>query len=259
MNLNEVCSVWAIRTFVPGAQNAEICFIDTEHDALTAEDGDVILDHIKTEAKKEGNLSSFSLILKRYASKFDQEALKPLALCTNANSAGNIAKNDSSIKCNPLDPYGLEMSLHALTIVHEDPSLIYERMSEILNGVLEQTRIWLRGEIEANRARIIENKVAVVDDLENFSAIGALYSRGVKAVVYRDHDNRTVIIKPGDVALQLNHPKIQELIDDAGETMSWYMMPNGMMYVHDPKDTPTMNVSTIPLDDLAVTISNLLK
>lgn len=272
VDLDAVCSVWAAKQFIPGAQDATIEFRPANWDGKEMAEGDLALDleaggrGLKGE-KGEGGIvhSCFAFIVAKYASPADQAALAPLVRFVDAQDAHGsavkfFAPEASREAQEALAMTGVNAVLRALQATHpRNDALVCERMSEILSGMLQAGRARQRAMVEADKAEILPGgKVAIVTNSREFATNGILFEeRGVRVIVYVDGHNLGVI-RHGDESLRMDHAELRAVVDAAGETSEWFAHPAGFLFCRGSRKAPAVNPSKVNPRTLAEVAARLL-
>jgi hypothetical protein len=271
VDLDAVCSVWAVKQFIPSAKNAAVEFCPANWDGNDMANGDLAVDieaggrGMKGE-KEEGGIvhSCFASIVAQYASPVDQSALASLVRFVEAQDAHGsavkfIAPEASREAQETLAMTGLNAVLRALQAMHpHNDALVCERMSEILSGMLQAGRARQRAKTEADRAEVLPGgKVAIVVNSREFATNGILFERGVRAIVYVDGNNLG-IIREGSETLRMDHPELRAIVKAAGETNEWFAHPTGFLFCRGSRKAPVENSSKVNPRALAEVAAKLL-
>lgn len=245
-DLDSLSSLWAGLRFVPGMENAEICFKPVNWDGTGMEDGDMAVDiyaggkGIKGEKEESGVVHScFATIMERYAPQEDGKILDGLITFIDVEDA-----HGSAVECLAnCDPARQKSELSALSatslcavlrafqaIFPNDDKMIFERMSEIFDGMLEVGRAYRRAEKEADKAEILPGgKVAIVTNAKERGTTSALYRRGVRFIIFVK-GNDLGITRERTETLRTDHPELRAVVEKAGEISEWYPHPAGFLF-----------------------------
>jgi hypothetical protein len=272
LDLDAVCSVWAVRQFIPGAKDAVVEFRPANWDGNEMADGDLAVDieaggrGMKGE-KGEGDIvhSCFATIVAQYASPADQSALANLVRFVDAQDAHGsavkfLAPEASREAQEVFAITSLNAVLRALQATHpRNDALVCERMSEILSGMLQLGRARERAKAESDRAEVLPGgKVAIVTNAREFATNGLLFEeRGVRVIVYVDGNNLGVI-RHGDESLRMDHPEIRAIVEAVGETSEWFAHPAGFLFCRGSRKAPAKNPSKVNPRKLAEVAAKLL-
>jgi hypothetical protein len=276
VDLDAAASVWAAREFISGARDCELVFVSANWDGAGIDEDAIALDIVagghgfKGEQYPDGTIGScFALIVKRYASAEDQEALASLVNFVDAQDAHASAVNwlapEASREARTvLGDTGLNGVLRALQAVHpRNDALVVERMSEIFSGMLRAGRARRRASVEADRAELIgDGRVAIVRDAQEYATNAILYDRGVKVIVYVDGHNLGVI-REGSVTLRTDDPALRAVVEAAGEEVGdgdgkWFAHPAGFIFAWGTRKGPATYPSRVRPEDLAASAYRLL-
>src|SRR5207247_9050347 len=114
------------------------------------------------EERSDGTVgASFALIVARYATEADQEALRSLVTFADPQDAHGhavkwLAPETEEVTQTVLADTGINAVLRALQAAHpRNDALVTERMAEIFSGMLQAGRARQRAAIEADRAELI--------------------------------------------------------------------------------------------------------
>jgi hypothetical protein len=270
VDLDATCSVWAARKYIPGAQQGEVEFrrADWNGEGMSEEDLALDLDAggrgWKGEKREDGKISScFGEIIARHAPANDQLALAPLVKFVEAQDAyGNAVEHlvpqagKATIEC--LAATSLNAVLRAFQALYpRDDRKVVEKMSEVLDGILEQGRLRARAVREADGAQWVGPKVAIIRNATSPMTNGVLFERGARVVVYVDGHNLGVI-RAGGESLRMDHPELRAVVEKAGETNEWYAHPAGFLYCRGSRKSPATTLTKVNPVELAETVARLL-
>ncbi len=272
VDLDAVCSVWAVREFVPGAKDAEVVFRPANWDGAEMEKDDIAVDlsaggrGLKGKQDENGTVHScFAEIVAQYATPSDQVALEKLVQFVDAQDAhGSAVKflvpEASHEAQEVLGMTGLNAVLRALQEANpRNDAVVVEKMSEILSGMLKVGRARQRAVAEADRAEVLEGgKVAIVVNSQEFATNGILFDRGVRVIVYVDRNNLGLIRCNGET-LRMDHPELRAIVEDAGEADEWFAHPAGFLFCRGSRKAPAKSPSKVDPRVLAETIAHLLE
>jgi hypothetical protein len=268
LDLDAVCSVWAARTFIPAAKNADIEFRPANWDGEDLEPGDLALDieaggrGLKGEVDADGHVHScFRSIVRSHADTEDQAALRYLVDFVDAQDAHGSAVKFLAPEASPdsqrvLSATGLNAVLRALQGLHKKDWIVLERLSEILSGILIAGRARLRAEEEADGAEILPGgKVAICVENKEFPTNGILFERGVRVIVYVDGYNLG-LIRHGEETLRMDHPDLREVV---GGEREWFSHPAGFLFCRGSRKAPARSPSAVSPRALAEAAAKLLE
>ena len=251
---------------------------------------------LKGEVGEDGVVHScFALVVARYAPQDDQRALdnlvifvdaqdahgsavkhllRPRSACPTAEGLGYAneyaqgllewayeAGRPTPDAVDVLAATGLNAVFRALQAAHpRNDTLVIERMSEILNGMLQAGRARQRAVKEADRAEILPGgQVAIVTNSREYATNGILFGeRGVRVIVYVDGHNLGVI-RHGDEQLRMDHPTIKSVVAEAGEAAEWFAHPAGFLYCRGSRKAPAQSPSRVDPRTLAEAARALLQ
>jgi hypothetical protein len=275
VDLDAVASVWAAQEFIPGAREAELVFVPANWDG-ELDKGDLAVDitaggrGMKGEQGPDGTVGScFALIVARYATEADQEALRSLVTFVDAQDAHGhavkwLAPETEESTQTVLADTGINAVLRALQAAHpRNDVLVAERMAEIFSGMLQAGRARQRAAIEADRAELIGGgKVAIVRDNKEFATNAILYERGVQVIVYLD-DHNLGVIREGSQTLRMDDPALRAVVEAAGEEVGdgdgkWFAHPAGFIFARGTRKAPATTPSRVRPEDLAAAAAQLL-
>ena len=258
VDLDAAASVWAVRTFVPGFEGAQVVFVPASWSGEELTDQDIAVDlpaggrGLKGELDADGvQHSSFATIVARWASPEDRKALARVIQFVDAQDAHGSAVKHLAPGLDPeaaevLASTGLNAVLRALQAHHpRNDGLVVERLGEILSGMLEAGRARIRAEAEADRAELVGGGlVAIVRNAREFATNGILFSRGVKAVVFDDSPNLGVL-RADSVRTRMDHPAILRVVQAAGEESEWFRHPAGFLFARGSRKAPAKTPSKV--------------
>jgi hypothetical protein len=272
VDLDAVCSVWAAKQFIPGAQDAAVEFRPASWDGNGMAEGDIAVDiaaggrGMKGEKGENGIVHScFALIVAEYASSEDQLALASLVRFVDAQDAHGsavkfLASEASAEAQATLAMTGLNAVLRAFQAVNpRNDAAVVEKMSEILSGMLQAGRARQRAQAEADRAEVLPGgKVAIVVNSREFATNGVLFEeRGVRVIVYVDGNNLG-LIRHGDESLRMDHAELRAVVEATGEADEWFAHPAGFLYCRGSRKAPAENPSKVDPRTLAKVAARLL-
>jgi hypothetical protein len=277
LDLDAAASVWAAREFIPGAHDAEVVFKPANWNGAGMNKGDLALDivaggrGIKGREHADGSVGScFVVVVERYASTRDQDALDSLLkLVERQDASGSAVKwfageaDPRSVKV--LDDTGLNGVLRAYQA--NDPrndALVVERMSGIFSGMLANGRAWMRAVDEAAQAEGLgKGPVVIVRDQREFQTNSVLFDHwGVRVIVYADGYNLGVI-RQDTVSVRMDDPALRAVVEAAGEEVGdgegkWFAHPAGFLFARGTRKAPATTPSRVRPEDLAEAAAPLL-
>lgn len=269
-DLDAVCSVWAARRFVPGANEAAIKLVPANWDGEGMGENDLALDieaggrGIKGMVRPDGSVGScFAMLMEERAEIDDYLDLIPVLRYVDAqDSYGNPLKtlvaSINKTGRETLIATGLHAVLRALQAVHpNDDCLVMSRMHEILDGMLELGRSRRRAVRDANRAQNIGGKVAIMRDAKSAEANSVLFERGFRAVVYSEGNNLGVVRHNAE-RLRMDHGDVRAVVAAAGEADEWFAHSSGFLYCRGSRKAPAMTPSKVDPVSLARAVAGLL-
>jgi hypothetical protein len=272
VDLDAVCSVWAVQCFIPEAQHAQLVFRPADWDGAEMSEDDLALDMsaggrgVKGEKDGDGIIHScFATIVERHASSDDQSALAKLVRFVDAQDAHGSAVKflcpdvDSDVQ-SVFAATGINAVLRALQAVHaRNDVLVVDRMSEILTGMLKAGRARQRASVEADKAEVLEGgNVAIVWNSREFATNGILFEeRGVRVIVYVDGCNLG-LIRHSSEALRMDNPEFRAVVEKVGETSEWFAHPAGFLYCRGSRKAPAKSASNVSPHALAETAVRLI-
>jgi len=268
-DLDAVCSVWAARTFIPGAAAAKLILRPANWDGEGMKKGDLALDleaggrGIKGEKASSGIVHScFAYLLNTYASTEAVLALANVGRFVDAQDAHGSAYRYLAPDLNPLaletfSSTGLNAVLRALQTSSDND--VFTLLDTILDGFLRAGLARLDAEREADLAELLPGgKVAIVRNARKFATNGILFeTRGVRVIVYVDGFNLG-LTRHSDEPLRMDHPALQAVVSAAGEAESWFAHPAGFLYCRGSRKSPATSSSGVDPRDLARAALGLL-
>ena len=271
VDLDAVCSVWAVKQFVPGMSSAEVVHVPANWKGEELVSGDIAVDIEANGAGIKGHKGSdglvyscFAAIVRQYAPAEDQQVLDLLMTFVDTQDAfGGIVSQlipDASKEAKAIfATTNLVSVLRALQAYFpQNDKLVTERMGEILTGMLEQGRGRVRAESEADQAEVLPGgQVAIVTDSKEFATNALLFGRGIKIVVYVDGFNIGAV-RANYCQLHLDHDELWSLIASVGEESQWFAHSAGFLLCRGSRKAKAENPSALSARQLAQAIAKLL-
>lgn len=264
-DLDAVCSVWAVRNFVPGFSLADVEFVRANWDGKDLTENDIAVDleaggkGIKGNMDKDGTThSAFATIVARYADEEDKRALEHFVQYVDAQDAHGsaveyLAPNIDERAKEILSSSGVNTVLRALQAQYRDDVKIVSVFGEILDGLYKMGLSRIRAEKEADRAEWV-GKVAVIRNAKEFGTNGELFRRGARAVVYVDGPNLGVV-RASTVEARMDHSSIRSLI---GDEEGWFFHPAGFMASRGSRKAPATTPSRVDPARLAEIVNKVV-
>lgn len=270
-DLDAICSLWAARRFIPGAEHAEVAFRPANWDGAELGPEDLALDleaggkGVKGQKGEDGIVHScFATIVAKYASDEDQAALAPLVRFVDAQDAHGSAVKHLVPEAEPevqetLAFTGLNAVFRALQAVNRNDYIVLEKMAEILDGMLQAGRARQRAKAEAEtKAEVLTGgKVAILRNAKEYATSGVLFESGVQVIVYVDGNNLG-LIRHSDQSLRMDHPDLKAVVEEAGEADEWFAHPAGFLYCRGSRKAPAETESKVSPKALAEAAARLL-
>lgn len=271
-DLDAAASVWCVKTFVPGYEEAEVRFVPANWDGKELEEEDLAVDieaggkGIKGEKGQNGIVhSAFASLMRRYAPLEDQGALTHLVRFVDLqDSRGSVIRSlgfgkEEQSTLSVLSATSLNAVLRALQAKHDfNDEIIIARMSEIFDGLLETERARRRAQEESNRAFVLPGGiVAIVKEPKELYTNAILFERGIRVVIYVDGNN-IGLVRSNEEPLRMDHPKIQEVVQKAGEFKEWFAHPAGFLFCRGSRKSPAETPSKVQPDELGEAVNLLL-
>lgn len=151
-DLAGIAALWAAREFIPGAGGADVVYVPYDWDGAALKRGDLALGitaggrGVCGQPRPDGTVEScFAMIVTRWTSPRDQDALSSLVAFVDAHDCGHpvrtLAPRADAAAQVILGDACLDSVLRALRVMHpSDDLLVTRRMCEILSGLLEVGR-----------------------------------------------------------------------------------------------------------------------
>lgn len=276
LDLDAVFSVLAVRMFLPYFDDATVHFVSANWNGDGLKHDDIAVDievggrgyKGKKDAATGVVHSCFALLVERYASEDDQQALKALVAYIDAQDAhGNALKHFAPDLTNEahaaLSASGLNAVFRALQNHHRNDAIVLEVMGQIFYGLLGTFRSRRRAEEEALAAQLVgpEKKVAVVRNSQEYGTNGILFQRGVQVIVYVDGDNLGLLRNSG-LRLRMDDQAFRKVVAEAGEFVGdgegfWYAHPAGFLFCRGSRKSPALTPSKVDPMRLAETAVRL--
>lgn len=270
VDLDAVCSVWAARRFrvLPHADEAEIVFVPANWPGPVPF-GDLAVDVSAGGAGRKGEMESdgvvhscFEGLVKRHASRDDQEAIRELVAFVDAQDAHgsavrHLVPGASRASQSVLAFTGINAVLRALQSVHGgDDDAVIDAMFPILDGMLKTGRSRQRARLEAMDAERV-GPVAIVVGAREYGTNAALFEdHGVRAIVYVDGFNLGVV-REGAETIRADHEVIRELVAAAGEEKEWFAHSAGFLYCRGSRKSPATTASKVDQRALARAVAHV--
>jgi hypothetical protein len=272
VDLDAVCSVWAVKMFIPSFRNAQVELRPANWNGSDMQLEDIAVDldaggrGWKGEHRDGVVYSCFSWIVKHYAGPEDQKALEPLTRFVDIQDAYGSAVQ--FLLPNTVIPretqqifarIGINAVLRALQSFLRNDILVIERMEEILSGFLKIGRNKVESKIEADQIEFFgsDGQVALIINPRNYQSNGRLFELGVKVLIYKDGYNLGVV-RSGREMLRVDHPLIREVIKKAQEEHEWFAHPSGFLICRGSRKAPVDSPSNVNPYDLAEALLKLL-
>ena len=197
----------------------------------------------------DGTVSScFKLIVDKYCNFQEKEALEYLvSFVDTQDSKGNACKflipeSYDTYGGKVVGSLGINLIFRAIQSQnHRNDEIVLEKMSEILDGILEIRLSRQRAEVEANEAKIVGDNVAIVLNSKEYSTNAVLFERGIKAIVYVDGNNLGVV--RGNISKNMKDI-VKPYVDESGED-DWFYHPAGFLACRGSRKAPAENSSIV--------------
>lgn len=268
VDLDAVASVWAVKRYFNGAKDASINFRSARWDGSEMRMGDVAVDIDAggkgIKGKRENGLiySSFKTIMEQYAPKEDFNDLKHLIDFIDTqdsigSSVEHFIKEASEEAKKIFSLTGINAVLRALQAFHQrDDETVCQKMSDIFDGMLYTARARRKSILEAEKAERLPNGIAILRNAR-MGTHRHLFDQGVRVVVYVDGHNLGIVKKNGE-KINLDHPRIINLIKSSGELKEWFFHEAGYLACRGSRKGPVRTPSKINPIKLAKIISEII-
>jgi len=273
IDLDAVASLWAVKTFIPCMADAVLVFMPANWDGYEMGLYDFAVDieaggkGVKGEKGENGIVHScFASLIRKYASKKDQEALHSLVTFIDAQDAhGNAVMHLAGATLSEdnkkiLGMTGINAVLRALQSTHRgDDALVASRMAEIFNGMLKAGRARQRAKVEAEKAEISQSgKVAIVRNNKEFATNAILFDNGIEFIIYVDGYN-IGIIRKNSQTISTSDDAFQAVVAENNELQEWFAHPAGFLFCRGSRKAPATTPSKVNPLKLAKAAEKLLK
>lgn len=270
VDLDAVFSLAAARNFIPGARKARIVFYPAnwngglEGEALIL-DMDAGGRGMKGTKDSDGTVHScFQSIILKYAPEEVQQALGALVKYvdlqdTSGSVIESLIPNLPFDTKEPLVATSLSMILKGLrNVLKQDDMEIFLRMEEIFLGLLHNAQSSIRAVREAEKIPILHGgRVAVVSNAKYAETISILFRKGVRVAIYINHQG-IGLLRAASEPLQLDHPEIRKVVEEARELDQWFAHSAGFIYCRGTRKSPSVSSSKVDPHDLARVVARLL-
>lgn len=282
VDIDEVYSIWYLKTFVPEFKNAKIVFVPASWDGRKMKKYDIAVDldangkGIKGIEDENGNVHScFSLLTKMFRiPKSDWKALIGIAKVIDHHDAYGKLGNapHPSISSSDLSTFNaLNVALKAYRTKFKDDEKVCEKMFELLDGFHERNLSFqnLPEKIERNSRKVGE--ILIVEMPNKESVNGYIFDRlKCRASIYVDSQTNTMGINISNAfrkdGFSLGHPSIKRLIEDLGEKVGggcspsrWFAHPRGTLICWGSRKDSRPFPSKIKPEDLALGLNKIME
>lgn len=183
-------------------------------------------DWIQTIRRYTAVACSFNELVTRSCSTDQMQALIPFGSYVSWCERGEVELALPEPAKSILESTSLLGVFRGLQVIHQNGSVLRERMFELFNGFLKNGLSRLAARKEAEDATIVDGRVAVVVN-PRYHATSALLleERGCDVVVCA-HGNDLCIRRRDGVITRLDHPLIRAVV---GDEEGWYFHEAGFM------------------------------
>lgn len=231
-DLDALLSLVAVRKYIPCARNARIVLRSAKWDGKEMGPNDIAVDlnaggrGWKGEKDPDGKVHScFAFVMQRYAPTAHLEALRDLiAYVDIGDSKGNAVKalipGISQENQDILSAGGLAVAVAALQTSHghEKTVTVVHRLEEYFEGMLVYYWRRIAAEVEADKAELFANGAVALVVNGGRNATHALFSRGVRIVVFKNKYGMGVTREQTE-KVRMDDPKFIAVVEVAGETV----------------------------------------
>ena len=269
VDLDAVCSVWAVRNFIPGYSQTPVNFVPANWPGEPGVDHtDHESDHLAVDisAGIKGALGdcAFAEIVRTWAPSYARTALAPLVEYVHAQDTTGVAETALfGDEGKAMVKFGINTVLNCLrrSLQNQDESII-EAMSFILDG-------WYVGAVERSRGEEVAKaalKLAegmslkhtvVLEDPAPPATNGVLFDRGAKAIVFQDGMNLGVIRSNQETFDLGRIVQSSDLIPEE-EKESWFHHPAGFLSAHGTRKAPATTASAVDPWELGILVDEAI-
>ena len=244
VDLDAVCSLWAVLRFIPEARNAAICFRPANWDGAEMNADDIAVDMhaggrgMKGRKEEKGTVHScLALLVSRFASPEDQVALASLVAYVDADDVSgypikHLAPYLGSSARHVIEAIDLKAVLRAVnrsTHPRSDMAVV-QSMFPILNGLLADGQSKRRALEEAKSVkRFAGGLIALKENCKEPGVDQILFEEGVWAIVFVEKMNIGILRGP-ERSVRMDAPEIRKVVETAGETNEWFAHPAGFLF-----------------------------
>ena len=265
-DLDAISSVWFFMRFIAKKQ-LDVKFVPASWDGHDMSPHDVALDidaggrGLKGRRTFKGQVHScFKFLVEKYANNETRMILKPLVKFIDrndtyggVNKVGDFSKN----KNHQITAFiALSLALKAFRAVHNSDPLVFERMSELLDGVYKINKDFIKNQKDVLQKSIVVGKTIILPEGGNGSSRGFLFKKGYEALVYVDGNNIGLLTSGG---LRANSPEVMKVIASAGESSEWFVHSAGYLVARGTRKDPRETGSSVDPYKLATAIETTRK
>lgn len=279
VDIDAASSVWAARTFIPGADKAEVVFVPANWDGKEMEKGDYAVDiyaggkGIKGARDANGRTHScFQTIVERYALREDRLALRRLVAYIDAEDAtGNaikvIAPNTTASE--QRDIYAMTIGPAMFNVIKrlnpDDDVAVVNEMSRYFDGILQMGRDEQNAIAQAREIPVVGG-VAIVYNMPSMVRRMLSQEFGARMVVFQNK-NTVGINRAENEQVRTDHPTIRAAVESTGERVSkreggepgkWFAHAYGFLLCWGSNKAPAMTPSKVNPEDLAKAVRKAL-
>jgi len=251
-------------------QEAQVIFVPANWDGAEMEEGDLALDidaggkGLKGLKDPDGTVHScFASIIEQYAPERDKMALAHLVRFVDMqDSRGSVVNNllpDVSRDVRAIFAVtGLGSVLRALQAIHQKDHVVFNKMAEILDGMLKIAHARQYAQADANRAERLPNGVWLVRNSSEVSTTNILFERGAQAVVFVDGHNIGVLRRNG-LSVRADHDAVRQVVAEKDELDEWYAHPSGFLFARGTRKSPATTASKVDPRRLAHAVAEAIR
>ena len=272
VDLDAVASVWAAQKFLlPVPPDKEVRFVPANWDGAGMEDDDIAID-IEAGGKGFKGVcgyddtvhACFPEMMRIFACDANRRAMQSLMDFVEAQDTTGNAIKALAPGLNPnvqevLYATNITAVMNALRAVHpNDDATLTRMMGQIFDGMLLAGLAKGRAQEEVSKAITTSRGLAaVVKDAKEFATNGVLFNSGVRVIIYVDGNNLGLTRAQGET-LRMDHPKIREVVEAAGEADEWFAHPAGFLFCRGSRKAPAETPSKVDPLALQSAIESLL-
>lgn len=271
-DLDACASVWAARTYIPGAKESQLRFVPANWNGRGRgrKPDDLLLDissGMKGEKDESGKLHScFALLMKRYAPPEERAALRDLidlidAMDSTGNAYKTLAPELTPEHARAFSWTGLGAVLSALAVAPgADDRSVVSAMCLILDGFRSRALAYQQKCAMANNPNIVKRYTAqtgevvcLVTGAQGMNSV--LFEQGahIRFVIYTSESGREYGVNRNDLApsLDIHNSFVQAVLTKAQEAGQWFVHPNGFLLAWGTSKSPAEAPSRVRPEDLA--------